>query len=62
MEIKETKVTAVDLRSGFVLKQTTTDKGEFLNRKLAVPHTIYVCEKRRLKLNKPIMNLQIRFN
>lgn len=57
MKIKETKVVAVDLKSGFVLKQTITDSGEFLNRKLAVPNTIYVCEKQRAKLNKPLMNL-----
>ena len=56
MEIKKTEVIYVDKESGFVLKKTTTDEGEFYNRQLTVPNTIYVCEKKRVNLNKPILN------
>ena len=48
MKIHYTKVEAVDKQTGIVLKRTVTDKGEFLNRKLAVSNTIYVCEKKRI--------------
>lgn len=56
MKIINTKVEAVDEKTRFVLKRTITDKGEFLNRKLAVPNTIYVCERQRMKLNKSVMD------
>jgi len=56
MKIHQTKVEAVDEKTGIVLKRTITDKGEFLNRKIAVSNTIYTCEKNRVKLNKPVTN------
>ncbi len=56
MEIKEIKVEAVDEKTGFVLKRIITNNGEYSNRKLAVPNTIYVCEKKRVILGKPLIN------
>jgi hypothetical protein len=56
MRIKETKVEAIDEQTKMVLKRTITDKGEFFNRKMSVPNTIYVCEKKRVNLNKSVMN------
>ena len=56
MKIHYTKVEAVDKQTGIVLKRIVTDKGEFLNRKIAVSNTIYVCEKNRVKLNKSIID------
>lgn len=55
MEIEKTEVIYKDEESGLVLKKTTTSEGEFLNRKLAVPNTIYNCEKKRVKLNQSII-------
>lgn len=56
MKLKEIKVEAINKETGFVLKRIITDEGEFHNRKLAVNNTIYVCEKQRVKLNKPLIN------
>ena len=56
MKIYYTKVEAVDNKTGIVLKRTFTDKGEFLNRKIAVSNTIYTCEKERVKLNKSVID------
>ena len=55
MKIINTKVEIVDKETGFILKRIVTDKGEFLNRKIATPNTIYVCERNRVKLDKSIL-------
>src|SRR3989338_9399817 len=52
MRIIKNEVIGIDEQTGMVLKKMITDKGEYLNRKLAVPNTIYICEKGRAKLNK----------
>lgn len=56
MQLLSTKVEEVDKQTGFVLKRLVTDKGNYFNRRIAVPNTIYVCEKNRVKLNKSIMD------
>ena len=58
MKIKDIKIEAIDENTGLVLKRMVTDKGEFLNRKLSVPNTIYVCEKARIIFN----NQSIRYD
>lgn len=57
MKLLNTKVVAVDEKTGFILKRIVTDKGEYFNRQIAVPNTIYVCEQNRIKLNKSVMDM-----
>ena len=51
-----TKVEAIDKETGMVLKRINIDGVEYLNRKLAVPNTIYICEKGRVKMNKSLID------
>ncbi len=52
MQIKEVKVELVDDKSKLVLKRIITDEGEFFNRKLSIPNTIYSCERKRKNYGK----------
>ena len=54
MQIKDIRVELVDKNSRLVLKRITTDEGKFLNRTLAVPNSIYHCERKRLIYGKPL--------
>jgi len=58
MRIKEVVVDLVDEESRFVLKRIVTDKGEFLNRKLSIPNSIYNCERKRKTYGKPAFDFQ----
>lgn len=52
MELKEVKIEFVDPESRLVLKKIITDKGEYLNHKIAVSNSLFSCERKRVLYGK----------